>query len=283
VERISAILATTHVDRHNEAIALSALEDMVRLVRSAYLPMWNNHDPRLPPLGRVVAAEVRELADGEHAVEAEIELFEEGDEVPIEPNGRRAVVAVQDSDRPTIGWDRAFAGSEDQAVVHEICTILGAEPQEQGKKALEPIAVLTIALTVAASNIAGGFLQKLGADAWDAAKSKLKSLFARRRAAPAQLLCVAVTVELMGELRLVEVILSEPVESDIDSLSAEVIERAIELARAATIRNPHLLRFVFSYSHADGLVVAFAVASNGVPLTFLPDNQLHLGDDDRDA
>jgi hypothetical protein len=52
---------------------------MVGLIRSAYLPMWNNHDPRIPPFGRVVAAEVRQLSDGECAVEAEIEVFEEGD------------------------------------------------------------------------------------------------------------------------------------------------------------------------------------------------------------
>jgi aconitase B len=90
---------------------------------------------------------------------------------------------IHDAERPAVGWDRGFAGPEDQATIAEICALLDASSEEQGKKALEPITVLTIALTVAATNVASGFLQKIGADAWDAVKPTLKSLFARRRLA----------------------------------------------------------------------------------------------------
>jgi hypothetical protein len=75
---VRAVMATTHVDGHNERFSLEALQSMKQHISSAYLPFTFNHDPRCAPMGRVINAEIIALADGEHAIEAEVEVFEPG-------------------------------------------------------------------------------------------------------------------------------------------------------------------------------------------------------------
>ena len=72
MRRIQAIMATTHVDRHNERVSLAALESMREQIRNSILPCDVNHDPRFAPFGRVIDAEITHLPDGEHALEGEI-------------------------------------------------------------------------------------------------------------------------------------------------------------------------------------------------------------------
>ena len=57
-------MATTHVDRHGERLTRSALESLVRQLRANYIPIGFEHDPRFPPLGRMIDATVVELPDG---------------------------------------------------------------------------------------------------------------------------------------------------------------------------------------------------------------------------
>jgi len=72
-------MITSHVDKHSEKMALSALEDLVDLVNKQYTPMGIEHDPRIPPVGRVLSAHIEELEDGEFAVDGIAEVFEEGE------------------------------------------------------------------------------------------------------------------------------------------------------------------------------------------------------------
>jgi hypothetical protein len=62
--------------------------------------------------------------------------------------------------------------------------------------------------------------------------------------------------------------LSNPEDPDIDSLQPSHLEQAIALAKIEVERTPFLVRFVFSYSTATGLLLQFAVASNGAPVMF---------------
>ncbi len=106
MKKVSAILATTHVDRHNEAFAVSALEGMVESLNRSYLPVGVEHDPRVPPIGRVISAEVRKRDDGEFEVAAEIEMFEPGDRVSFVEEGVRpsfVTTKANQSQSSTIG------------------------------------------------------------------------------------------------------------------------------------------------------------------------------------
>ncbi len=77
---------------------------------------------------------------------------------------------------------------------------------------------------------------------------------------------LAGTIELLGERRLIEVILSDPRDADIDALNHGILEEAVRVATTAVEANPYLVRFVYSYSREDGLRARFAVAANGAPV-----------------
>lgn len=268
MKKATARITTTHVDRHNERMALSALEGMIEQIESTYIPMGIEHDPRIAPLGRVVAAKITALDDGEHALDAEIELFEDGDVVPLSEGSRRAKIRYCESDRVCVTDDRSFRHDDDQSLIAEIAQLLDAERQTEGKKALEPIAVLTIALKLIGAGALAGFGKKLGEDVWAAMRTKMKALFARKRNTSAQLLNFAVTVDIQGEPRLVEVVLTDPSDADIDACSRRLLQEAVSLVTAEIDRKPFLLRFLFEYSAAEGLTLKFAVAANGVPVGF---------------
>src|SRR5258708_6141776 len=78
-----AILTTTHVDSHFEKMSFSALESIVDLINRCHSPFVVEHDPRIPPIGRVLDARIKQLEDGEYGVEATIEMYEQGEEIPI--------------------------------------------------------------------------------------------------------------------------------------------------------------------------------------------------------
>ncbi len=58
VRYVESILSTTHADCHGERFSHESLLGAVEQVRRGYVPMMFNHDPRFPPIGRLVDAEV---------------------------------------------------------------------------------------------------------------------------------------------------------------------------------------------------------------------------------
>jgi hypothetical protein len=247
-------------------MALSALEGMVKQIASSYIPMGIEHDPRIAPLGRIVSARIVELDDGEHALDAEVELFEGGDIIPFDSGSRRATVHYCQSERVCITDDRVFRDEEDQRDLADIADLLQAERRTEGKKALEPIAVLIIGAKLTGAAVLGGFGKKIGEDAWKALRTKLTKVFSKKRPTSAQLLTFAITAEIEGEPRLVEIVLSDPEAADIDGCKPEVIEAALQAVIAAVQDMPYLIRFHFAYSATGGLNLRFAVAMNGVPV-----------------
>lgn len=268
MKTVSAVLATTHVDRHNEAFALSALEGIVEQLNQHYLPVGVEHDPRVPPLGRVISAELRPRDDREFEVAAQIEVFEPGDRITFGSESRRTIVRYNEGDEIAVIDDRSLSDPDDQTILAELRSILDARTETEAKKAFEPITVLTIAATLIGPKLIDGFLGQIGGDAWSATKDKLKSLFRRKRNSPAQLLDFAATIEVAGERRLVEVILSDPGDADLDAFQREVVDEAVRAVVASIGESPYLVRFVFSYSRKDGLRARFAVATNGAPILF---------------
>jgi len=70
---VRAIFATTHVDSHGDQLTKEALEDMVTQSRSKHIRVTPEHDPRTPPIGRVVHSKHVELDDGDHGAESTLE------------------------------------------------------------------------------------------------------------------------------------------------------------------------------------------------------------------
>ena len=266
MRKIRNVLATTHVDRHNEQLALEALESMRTQIRSSFLPFIVNHDPRSAPIGRAVDAEIFELPDGEHSLEAEIEIFESGPLPPL--TGDRSMPfreLPKDSFLLTI--DRSFSRHHFHDAVSAIEREFGTPVEFYGKKALEPIAILVIgAGNFALGMFAKSFFSRLGKGAADLVLEKLKELFQRRETDDdIPLLKFEFEFEHNGSSRRAEVILTGPSGADIDSFFQEGLSQLDQVLPSCLGGLDGIVQYVFSYSK-DGLIFKFAVRSDAIPL-----------------
>jgi len=73
------IASTTHVDRHNERMAKSALEGMAKQIKEKFIPQLIEHDPN-QHIGVVLYGEVFQLQDSEYALGIVSGIFENNDE-----------------------------------------------------------------------------------------------------------------------------------------------------------------------------------------------------------
>lgn len=263
MHRIRAVMATTHVDRHNERLTLEALESMKAHIDSEYLPFIFNHDPRCPPLGRVVAAEIKQLVDGEHAIEADVEVFDPGDDIPFDQS-RTVPHHSLPADQLQLSIDRTFCDERFDEQVSALATLFGSTPVHEVKKALYPIAVLGIGLgAVAVGKFTWAFFSKLGSNAADALSARLKQIFRKGESKQVQLLRFEFGFIHLGQDCRAELIVTGPSESDIDGLLKDGIaqvDRALPLCLTANVT-----RYVFEYSNGKS-TLKFAVRSDSVPL-----------------
>jgi hypothetical protein len=263
MKTIRRIMATTRVDLHGDRFALAALESMRDHIRSAYLPFIYNHDPRCPPLGRVFAAEIVNLEDGEHALEAEVELFEQGPLPPLV--GDRSIVARElSAEGLLLTIDRTFSLPEFEEPVASIAALFGKPPQLEVKKALDPIAVFGISAGLfVVGKFAGAFFARLGTDAAAALSAKLKEVFAHREAKQTRLL--RFEFEHKGQRCRADVILSAPSDGDIDGFLADGLRQLDAVLPSCVDQIDGLVRYVFTYS-AGEVKLEFAVRRDAVPV-----------------
>jgi hypothetical protein len=267
MRRIKTMMATTHIDRHKDQFTLEALESMRALISKSYLPYIVNHDPRCPPLGRVIDSEIISLADGEHALEAEIELFEEGPLPPLDPSDRSIPLRDLPSDSLLLTIDRTFAQPEFRDAVEEVSRLFGTPSKFEGKKALEPIAVLVIgAGAFAVGKFVSSFFSRLGSNAADALSDRLKQLISKgRRDDEVRLLRFEFECHHNGQAVHVEAILSSPTEEEIDGFLLRGLNQLDQELPVHLGAAEGLVRYVYSYSEGK-LKLEFAVRSDALPM-----------------
>jgi hypothetical protein len=112
---------------------------------------------------------------------AESELFETSGQLPPLTADREMLVHTFPLDRITIVRDRSYRHADDVAILDDLARDLSIGIEVLEKKALEPLSVLLLAVTGASALFVGGFLNKMGGDAWDYLKPKIAQLLARRR------------------------------------------------------------------------------------------------------
>lgn len=71
----TGVASTTHIDRHYEKMAKSALDGMARQINEAFIPQLIEHDPT-QQIGVVLYGEVFPLSDGEYALGVVSGVFE---------------------------------------------------------------------------------------------------------------------------------------------------------------------------------------------------------------
>jgi hypothetical protein len=262
----TGIVATSEVDAHGETFSREALEQLVRQMNTSYLPLGIEHDPREPSVGRVAAARLVTRQDGILMVEADMEIFEDGETVPLAMDSREIPLEPAPAGDILVKFDRSYAVSaERKTLVDELAQTIGARTNQEFKKAVDPISVLTIVGSFAAGAMASGFLKRIGEDAYEAFKAKLKQIFSSKPSAKEQLLVFLYAVNMDGVPINVEVILTNP---SPDEIAAYFSGGTAELQRQVVEHvQPGLGIRQITYSFRDGkLNLEFAVRKDAVPL-----------------
>lgn len=264
--RIKMRMATTHVDRHGERMTLGALESMVQLTNQGIIPLGIEHDPRIPPQGRVISAEIVELDDGEYAVEGTAELFD-GNLEELE-NIQDRVIPVRNykPDEFRIIFDRNFKNDEDQQLINETATLLNnAKIEEEIKKALDPLSVLIVGGSFVLGAIATGFFKKLGEDGYEALKQKITKLSKRKEGEEEKIFKFDSTLSFEEGTINIEVLITNPSVDDIQHFFDNGLKELDEIAPRHVAGNQGLKKVVFEYRN-EQLNLLFGVRQDGLPL-----------------
>lgn len=261
-----AILTTTHVDSHFQKMSLGALEEVVDLIGRHHIPFIVEHDPRIPPIGRIVEAHVKQLEDGEYGVEATIEMYELGEDIPMIDDSREIPLHDHRADKLEIMYDRNFQTVDDYLLIKDLASLFGTEPKEEVKKALDPLTVLTICGVFLLGGIAKGFLSKLGGDGYDLLKDRLKKLMGQKKPGEKEKLLSFQFIIHHGDYTIeIEMILTNPTDDDIERVLSNGMQ---ELDRVLpTYCNPAtgIKKAVFQYS--DGTAkFKYGIRKDAAPL-----------------
>lgn len=266
---LEGILANDKPDAHGEEMSPESLVGMVADIQTRWIPVGAEHDPRVPPQGRVLHACLRKEPDGSTSVVGQIELFDPGETPPFVSSGRRLL--GHDSKDGSIAFhvDRGFGTADILPLAEEIAEILGAPLHREIKKSLEPIAVAGLAIgTYVLAEIAGGFLKKVGADVYDAAKAKLKKLFeARRSRNPDSDSLFSVRLEVKsphGPVE-VEVLVENPTGEDVNAALSAGLTGLVGALSVPGRLTPQIAKIVFIY-RSGRLSLRFAIRHDAVPL-----------------
>lgn len=267
MKHFKGIIATSHVDRHNEVMPVETLETMVEQVNRQYIPMGIEHDPRIPPQGRLVSAKVVQLEDGKYGVEGIGEIFEQGDSYELKEDGREIPLHGQEADNLHLQFDRNYRDKEDQDIINEIGKLFGSKPQEEIKKALDPISILTVGGAFVLGGIASGFLGKIGSDAYDTIKSKIIKLLQKKvkEKEHESLLVFSFWVSKDVYHIEVEAILTNPTSDDIDAFFKSGLEQLDSLVLQYFDKNIGLRRITTKYENKK-LSIMFGVRKDAVPI-----------------
>lgn len=262
-----AIIATTHLDSEGDKLTIGALHDLVDSINATYIPIWDEHDPRNPPIGRIASAKVHERDDGEHEVVALLELFD-GSEAEHYHGDRELVREMRlENGEIKIVPDRSFRTPEDLEDIEEIAQILGTRSAEAVKKAIDPISILQLTAAFMAGGIASGFLGRLGSDAADLLKDKIKGLMRRKNNRDSdRVFQLVIQVQKDKECVEADVFITNPTDKDIDSLLNHGLSEIDQQVSRLMSKSTQLSKLTFEYKDGS-LELKFGVRKDCVSVT----------------
>jgi hypothetical protein len=259
MKRLEAVVATTNVDSHGERMTRGALDSLVVSIAQAYIPIGIEHDPRIPPQGRIASGFVRERPDGEFEAVTIMEVFEEDDDLSSVADAREIVIPAQRANGLTVSHDWTHRSDEDQADIDAIADVLKNEPVYEAKKAADPISIIAIAGAFVLGGIASGVLGQIGVDGWNIIKEKLGRLFARKHVRTGEQLLIFRALLKVGEKRIeVEAILTNPTPEELDRFLAGGLPALDRVLPIYLNNSPDIRRLVLA-AKGDELELLFAV------------------------
>ncbi len=259
MKRVESVIATTFVDSHGEQLTCEALKSLVESMSKSLIPVGVEHDPRIPPLGRLSSGFVRQREDGEHEAVGIMEMFEDHDDLIADDDEREIVLPKYRSHGLHITHDWAHRLHEDQEDIAAISKVFGNPPLYEVKKAADPISIITICGAFALGGIASGFLKEIGSDGWKLVKTRLAMLFARQKKDNGdRLLSFSVVLDIDSVMVEIDIIHTNPSPEEVTDFLEKGLT-TVESVLPFYLQNaPDIRRLVFEAKGSD-IEVKFAV------------------------
>lgn len=263
------ILTTTHVDAHNEKMSLSALKALVKESNKKIIPIIVEHDPRQPPIGRIISTQILQLEDGEYALEGTFGIYENEDDFKLPLDDKREMIIDEHKfNSLSIMYDRSYENPEDQTLIYELNTLIKSdfEPQYYIKKSIEPISVLTLIGGFIFGQVASGFFNQVGSDSWNTFKEQVKKIFHKNKNGENEkLLSFEFTIEKDENKVNVIINLTNPKDEDIESFLENGLKMIDSLPCQYFKPELGLKKIVMEYS-ANSLNINFGVRKDAIPV-----------------
>lgn len=183
MEKFSGIMATTHLDKHNERLDKESLEKSADAINNSDQSFWItwNHQSTLPPIGIVERAWVEQMPDEEYALHCEGILFEEEERLGItrDFDVRPEDLSELDLKLETLDIShdpRNFTDGDIKQVIEELSIDVPVGNNQFIRKSEVPQSVIFVIAAFVGGGIAGGFLNRIGEVAADKAIEVTKPL-----------------------------------------------------------------------------------------------------------
>jgi len=268
MRKIKSIVASSHIDRHNECITVDALESMVEQAKEKIIPVFVEHDYRNPPIGRAVDAALIRGEDGNFYVLADYEYFDIEDIGSLETSDHELVIHEYNSEHFQVEYDYSYRDTEYMGLINQLQEIIDPEikPQEYGKKALEPISWLTIGGAFVLGALTSGFFNKMGADGWDKLKGILSKICNKRKSEQKE---YVISFNLTIETKIGRVECSINYTNPTKEIIEQSLKKAFEFAETrlkdfVDLEKP--IRRIVINERDGSLQFSYAVGKNGIPL-----------------
>jgi hypothetical protein len=263
---IEAVIASTALDSQGERLTPEAIRKLSETVNARLIPIGTEHDPRIPPQGRLRSCFVRGRPDGELEAVAEMELFEPGQE-PLPAGNREIPIHSVSDENLVISYDWTHRDRSDRDDIEAIAQLLGAPSAYEAKKAADPISIISLTGAFVLGGIATGFLGKIGSDIWDSLKPRISRLISKTETRKGDRLFIfRALVEINGSVREIETILTNPTVEQIEIFLRQGVFVLEQVLPIYTQDAPALKRLVFEYREGE-LQVQFGVLADCRPVT----------------
>lgn len=269
--RRSIRIATTHTSSDAHDVTLEDLKRHLDTIDQMIIPVYSVHDPRVPPIGRVVSGVIVGLEDGGYALDVDVELF---DPNFIPKNGisedKRAAVVKMPPGKFWMSSNNISTTPERTGNLREISNILGTRVSCRSSAGMLPeeLPILIIGIGMLPFGyIAHTISRRLGFEKIHQLKDKITALFTNQgENLPDSLLIFDLDViDKQKRSLLIEVIMTNPEENDIESFFSGGFGELDRILPPYYLSRLHPEKIVMNYSEGRFRVL-FAIQKQGIPM-----------------
>lgn len=267
----SVRIATTHHVSGHQSVTLDDLKQHLDTIDHAILPVYSVHDPRIPPIGRVISGSITGLEDGEFALDVNVELFSE-DFIPKSGTSGDKRVAILHKPREKFGiWCTTIPTTpEKTGYLQEICTLLGTRISYRSSNGIlqEELPIMVIGIGMLPFGyIADTISRRLDRDQVHGLKEKITQLFSKTdENLPESLLIFDLdVVDKQKRSLVIEVIMTNPQGKDIESFFSGGLGELDRILPPYYLSRLRPKKIVMNYCN-DRFSVLYAIQEKGIPM-----------------